>query len=67
MVKIALKKAGFGEWIISIATAKNENFKSPVNVGGSSGEVLIIKVRIHQGSVLSPLFFIIAMDQLSKD
>ena len=51
---------------ISVVTAMYENCKSAVSIGGSTGKAFTVKVGVHQGSVLSPLLFIIVMDQLSK-
>ena len=44
-----------------------ENCKSAVSVNGAVGEAFDVKVGVHQGSVLSPLIFIIVMEALSKE
>ena len=66
MVKWALRKVGVGEWIFSVVTAMYENCKSAVSIGGFTGGAFTVKVGVHPGSILSPLLFIIVMDQLSK-
>ena len=44
-----------------------ENCVSAVNINGTIGKSFSVKVGVHQGSVLSPLLFVIVMEALSKD
>ena len=64
----ALRKRGVDEWLINV-------IKSPMYEGattavkfkeGESAE-FEVKVGVHQGSVLSPLLFIIVMDTLPEE
>ncbi len=41
--------------------------KSAVSVNNTIGEAFDVKVGVHQGSVLSPLLFIIVMEALSEE
>ena len=41
--------------------------RSAVSINGTAGDAFGVKVGVHQGSVLSPLLFIIVMEALSRD
>ena len=55
------------EWIIRVVKAMYENAKSTVNINGTIGDPFPVKVGIHQGSVPSPLLFIIVLEVLSRE
>ena len=55
------------EWIILVVKAMYENAKSTVNINGTIGDPFPVKVGVHQGSVLSPLLFIIVPETLSRE
>ena len=63
----ALRKVGLEEWIIQVVKAMYENAKSTVNINGTIGDSFPVKVGVHQGSVLSPLLFIIVLEALSRE
>ena len=44
-----------------------ENAKSAVDINSSIGDPFPVKVGVHQGSVLSPLVFIIVLESLSME
>ena len=44
-----------------------ENAKSTVNINGTIGDLFPVKVDVHQGSVPSPLHFIIVLESLSRE
>ena len=67
VVKWALRKVGVEEWIIQVVMSMYENAKSAVNINGTIGKAFPVKVGVHQGSVLSPLLFIIVMEALSRE
>ena len=46
-------------------TGDVQNARSRDRVGEGYGEEFEVKVAVHQGSVLSPLLFIIALEALS--
>ena len=60
----ALRKLGVEEWIVRLVQGMYANAGSGVRVGERYSEV---KVGVHQGSVLSPLLFIIVLEALSRD
>ena len=44
-----------------------ENVSSRVRVGDGYSDAFEVKVGVHQGSVLSPLLFIMVMEALSRE
>ena len=58
---------GVEEWIVRLVQAMYNNARSRVRVGSEYSEEFEVGVEVHQGSVLSPLFFIIVLEALSRD
>ena len=54
----ALRKLGVDEWIVHLVQGMYSNARSRVRVGEGYSEEFEVKVGVHQGSVLSPLFMI---------
>ena len=44
-----------------------ENITTLVQIDGERSKEFEVKVRVYQGSVLSPLLFAIVMDEITKD
>ena len=63
----AMRKVGVEEWIVRLVQAMHNNASSRVRVGSEYSEEFKVGVGVHQGSVLSPLFFIIVLEALSRD
>ena len=63
----AMRKVGFEEWIVRLVQAMCNNARSRVRVGSEYSEEFEVGVGVHQGSVLSPLLFIIVLEALSRD
>ena len=61
----ALRKLGVKEWIVWLVQGMYANARSHVSVGEGYIEEFEVKVGDHQGSVLSPLLFIIVLEALS--
>ena len=61
----ALRKLGVKEWIVRLVQGMYANARSRVRVGEGYSEEFKVKVGVHQGSVLSPLLFIIVLEALS--
>ena len=60
----ALRKLGVDEWIVQLVQGMYSNARSRVRVGEGYSEEFEVKVGVHQGSVLSPLLFIIVLEAL---
>ena len=63
----AMRKLGLEEWIVRFVQAMYTNTKSNVRVNNEYSEEFGVKVGVHQGSVLSPLLFIIVLEALSLE
>ena len=61
----ALRKLGVEEWIVRLVQGMYANARRRVPVGEGFSKGFEVKVGVHQGSVLSPLFFIIVLEALS--
>ena len=62
----SLRKLGVEEWLVKLVQAMYSNARSQVRVGDEYSEMFDVKVGVHQGSVLSPLLFIIVLEALSR-
>ena len=62
-----LRKLGVEEWIVRLVQGMYANAWSRVRVGEGYSEEFEVKVGVHQGSVLSPLLFIIVLEALSRE
>ena len=49
-------------WLINAVKSMYKNAKTSVKVNGVGGRDFPVEVGVHQGSVLSPLLFIIVME-----
>ena len=63
----ALRKLGVDEWIVRLVQGMYSNARSRVRVGEGYSDEFEVKVGVHQGSVLSPLLFIIVLEALSRE
>ena len=63
----ALRKLGVEEWIVRLVQGMYANARSRARVGEGYSEEFEVKVGVHQGSVLSPLLFIIVLEALSRE
>ena len=61
----AMWKLAVEEWILQFAQAMCNNTRSKVRVNNTYSDEFGFKVGVHQGSVLSPLLFIIVLEALS--
>ena len=63
----ALRSAGVDEWLVSVIKAMYCGASTSVKLQGCESSEFEVKVGVHQGSVLSPLLFIIVLEELSKN
>lgn len=63
----AMRKVEVPEWIVKLVQILYQNARSQVRVNNSYSDVFNVKVGVHQGSVLSPLLFIIVLEALSQE
>ena len=61
----ALRKLGVEVWIVRLVQGMYAYARSRVRVGEGFSREFEVKVGVHQGSVLSPLLFIIVLEALS--
>ena len=62
-----MQKLSIEEWKIRFVQAIHANAASSVRMNNTCSEKFVVKVGIHQGSVLSPLLFVTVMEALSWD
>ena len=62
-----LRKFGVEEWIVRLGQGIYANGWSHVHISEGYSEEFEVKVGVHQGSVLSPLLFIIVLEALSRE
>ena len=60
----ALRKLGVEEWIVQLVQGMSANVPSQDPVGKDYSQEFDVKVRVHQGSVLSVLLFIIVLEAM---
>src|SRR4029077_10651902 len=62
----SLRQLKVDEWLVKVIMSMYENVTTAVKVNDKTSEEFEVKVGVHQGSVLSPLLFIIVMEALSN-
>ena len=67
IVRWALRKAGMEERLVKTVMAMYEGMTTRIWCDGGCSEWFELNVGVHQGSVLSPLFFIIVLEVVSKE
>ena len=58
---------GIDEWLVRLVQSMYKDVRSSIRVGDGYSEVFSVGVGVHQGSVLSPLLFIIVLEALSRE
>ena len=55
------------EWLVRIVQSRYKEMRSRLRVGDEYSNLFDVPVGVHQGSVLSPLFFLILLYALSLE
>ena len=63
----AMRKLGIDEWLVRLVQSMYKDMRSRVRVGDGYSEEFGFGVGVHQGSVLTPLLFIIVLEALSRE
>ena len=63
----SLRKVSVPEWIVHVIQVMYKNSRGQVRVNNLFSDVFDVQVGVHQGSVLSPLLFIIVLEALSRE
>ena len=63
----ALRKAGVEEWLVNAVMAMYEGAQTVVRTTEGDSKAFNVKVGLHQGSVLSPVLFVIVMKIISRE
>ena len=66
VIEFALRKKGVEEKLVQAVMRLYKGARTRVSVDSELSESFVVKVGVHQGSVLSPLLFIAVMDVLSE-
>ena len=67
VTKWAMRKLGVAEWLVKTVMAMYEQASTVVRTEGGDSESFEVKVGLHQGSVLSPLLFLIVMEAVTRE
>ena len=63
----AIRKKGLPEILVKAVMSLCEGAETKLRVGSGLSEEFSVKVRIHQGSLLSPLLFAMVIDEITKN
>jgi len=63
----ALRKAGVEVWLVNAVMAMYEGAQTVVRTTEGDSKAFNMKVELHQGSVLSPLQFVIVREMISRE
>ena len=66
MIWYALRKRGVPEYLVQSVMSLYNGCRTAVSVDGKLSDSFFVQVGVHQGSVLSPLLFIVVMDVLTE-
>ena len=62
----AVREFGIEEWIVCVIEAMYEKSATVIRHNGRESKEFLVTVGVHQGSLFSPLLFIIVLEVLSK-
>ena len=62
-----MRKLKIDEWLVRIVQSMYKEVRSRERVGDDNSNSFDVRVGVHQGSLLSPLLFVIVLEALSMD
>ena len=65
VIRWAMCNLGVKEWLVSAVMSMSTGAKTAVRTVYGNSSALEVKVGMHQGSALSPLLFVIIMEEVS--
>ena len=66
-IRFALRRKGVPEYVVNGVMTLYKGCKTAVSVDGELPSSFSVKVRVHQGSALSQLLFIMVINVLTED
>jgi hypothetical protein len=66
VVSWAMRQLGVEEWLVQVVMSMYEEARTVVRTPFGDGKSFRVKVGVNQGSVLSPLLFIMVMEAITK-
>jgi len=67
VIRWAMRKLGVEEWLVSAVMSMYTGAKTVVRTVYGNNNGFEVKVGMHQGSALTPLLFVMAMEALSRE
>ena len=62
-----MRKLDVEEWLVRVEQAMYANARSRVRVNSTLSGEFMVKVGVHQASVLSPLLFVMVLESLLRE
>ena len=67
VIRFAFRRKDGPEYLVGGVMSLYKDCKTAVSVDGELSSSFSLRVRVHQGSALNPLLFIMVMDVLTED
>jgi len=67
VTRCPIRKAGVEEWLVNAVMVMYEGAQTVVRTTEGDSKAFNVKIGLHQGSVLSPLLFVIVMEMISRE
>ena len=64
---VGFEETNVEEWLVKTVQSMYKNAQSRVRVNWTFSVDFMLQIRLYEGSVLSPLLFIIVLETLSKE